>query len=199
MRGDLRQRGAASSASTSPTHGGTSISGARATTAPSGRAARNPARYVYRAAAGAATTAGPSASLDEVGIDRDGDRGASSSTSSTRRWTRCTRPQVHAHPDRASRQAGARGVLPRREPRPAARHPLGREEHDRDPGRRRHAGGRCRVRSRRQGLRGDERRRASPGPRAAQARDDARAPADHDLGLLLRRRRTPPRPATRTP
>ena len=48
------------------------------------------------------------------------------------------------------------------------------------------------------GVRDHERRRVPRGPRSAEARDDARAPAHDAVGLLLRRRRTRTRRATKT-
>ena len=87
---------------------------------------------------------------------------------------------------RAARPAGAGGIFPRLQPRPAARHALGGQERHRGRDRRRDPRRRA-AQPLEPGLPGDERRRVSGRPRAAEAGDDARASADHVVGLFLRR------------
>ncbi len=88
--------------------------------------------------------------------------------------------------DRAARQAGARGIFPRRASRQAAHDAIGFQERDRGAGGRGDAGRRA-AQTGESGLRSHERRRVSVGPRAAEARHDARASADDVIRLLLRR------------
>ena len=108
-------------------------------------------------------------------------------------------PGRHAHghggraadpwpPDRQAREARARGVLPRRAPRSAARHALGIQERHRDTHRRGDPGRRA-ARALDSGLRGHERRRVPGRTGAPQARHDAGAPPDDVVGVLLRRQR----------